>query len=155
MKLALAFRCTGKFPSHLEQPGRICRSRTFNATNMKHNYLQCCWSFIKACIPGVLWEQICCQIWFQHIKKTPCANFWSNWGNQWRMTVYCDCAWLHVQAIDWLLIDWLIDKLIDWLINCWIDLGSDYYYCQKSSWFFQKQYSVNNKYQYPIPNNIF
>ena len=25
-----------------------------------------------------------------HVEKLPCANFWSNWGNQWRLTAYCN-----------------------------------------------------------------
>ena len=46
--------------------------------------------WVKACIAGVGREQIWCQIWIQHVEKPPCANFWSNRGNQWRLTAYCN-----------------------------------------------------------------
>ena len=44
---------------------------------------------LKSCIAGVVREQIWCQIWIQHVEKPPCASFWSNRGNQWRLTAYC------------------------------------------------------------------
>ena len=34
--------------------------------------------------------QSCWQLWIQNVEKPPSVIFWSNWGNQWRVTAYCD-----------------------------------------------------------------
>ena len=41
-------------------------------------------------IARVVRNQIWCQIWIQRVKKSPCAIFWGNWGNQWLLTAYCN-----------------------------------------------------------------
>ena len=43
------------------------------------------WSLNRECQPLIVGPFLT-----PHVEKLSCTNFWSNWGNQWRLTAYCD-----------------------------------------------------------------